>query len=304
MTAFSFEPGLAARITRQASRQTYATVRWLVDRDRVGDAYRAYAYFRWVDDWLDGEERPAEERLAFVHRQQRLAEGAALGELTQEEAMLAALLAGQRQGEKSGLGIYIHNMMRVMAFDAQRRGVVVSRRELEDYTYWLASAVTEAMHYFIGHNCRSPKGTWRYRAVKGAHIVHMLRDAVDDAQAGYYNIPREVLEAGGFGPEEVDCAGYREWVRGRVAEARDCFSDGRKALSQAGSARCRVAGFAYLHRFEGLLGQIEAGGYRLRAAYEQGGGLGMLGWAAWMGLVSHPGQAESPEAGRMRTNQE
>jgi phytoene/squalene synthetase len=46
---------LAAAITSAASRQTYYTVRFLVDRPRRADAYRAYAYFRWVDDVLDGE---------------------------------------------------------------------------------------------------------------------------------------------------------------------------------------------------------------------------------------------------------
>ena len=47
--------GLAASITKVASKQTYYTIRFLVDRERVADAYRAYAYFRWVDDSLDAE---------------------------------------------------------------------------------------------------------------------------------------------------------------------------------------------------------------------------------------------------------
>jgi len=41
---------LAATITRTASKQTYYTIRFLVDAGLVEDAYRAYAYFRWVDD--------------------------------------------------------------------------------------------------------------------------------------------------------------------------------------------------------------------------------------------------------------
>ncbi len=49
---------LAADITRAASKQTYYTIRFLVDRSLVEDAYRAYAYFRWVDDCLDQEKRP------------------------------------------------------------------------------------------------------------------------------------------------------------------------------------------------------------------------------------------------------
>ena len=44
---------LATSITKAASKQTYYTIRFLADRERVADAYRAYAYFRWVDDTLD-----------------------------------------------------------------------------------------------------------------------------------------------------------------------------------------------------------------------------------------------------------
>ena len=44
---------LASAITKVASRQTYYTIRFLVDRERVDDAYRAYGYFRWVDDVID-----------------------------------------------------------------------------------------------------------------------------------------------------------------------------------------------------------------------------------------------------------
>ena len=44
---------LASVITKAASRQTYYTIRLLVDRPLVDDAFRAYAYFRWVDDVLD-----------------------------------------------------------------------------------------------------------------------------------------------------------------------------------------------------------------------------------------------------------
>jgi hypothetical protein len=40
------DPNLAASITRNASKQTYYTIRYLVDDGLVDDAYRAYAYFR------------------------------------------------------------------------------------------------------------------------------------------------------------------------------------------------------------------------------------------------------------------
>jgi phytoene/squalene synthetase len=285
------DPTLAAAITRAASKQTYYTIRLLVDNGLVEDAYRAYAYFRWVDDWLDQGTRPRTERLAFVKRQQVLMDGCARGhplaDLTPEECLLADLI--QRDTEKnSGLQAYIRNMMAVMAFDADRRGRLISQRELNKYTHWLAVAVTEALHYFIGHNCTSPRGEMRYLAVTGAHITHMLRDALEDAKAGYYNIPREVIATNGIAPWDVESKAYRDWVKERVCQARACFRIGRDYLAQVENLRCRIAGYAYIHRFEVVLDCIEREGCWLRAQYPErkscGRGVEMIGWALWMAL--------------------
>jgi len=283
-------PILAASITKAASRQTYYTIRFLADRDLAADAYRAYAYFRWVDDTLDAEsgsrfalsEAEVAERCAFVNRQKSLLEaccrGESLRDITPEEWMLVELV--QNDSEKnSGLGYYLRNMMAVMSFDADRRGRVISQAELNEYTRCLASAVTEAMHYFIGHCCYSPHNEARYLAVTAAHITHMLRDTVDDIQAGYYNIPREVLQANHISPEDVQSDAYRAWVRGRVGLARTYFKMGRVYFGQVENLRCRLAGLAYTARFEGVLDLIERDGFLLRAAYPERNGLGAIAWA-------------------------
>jgi phytoene/squalene synthetase len=285
------DPALAAAITRAASKQTYYTVRFLVDRDLVDDAYRAYAYFRWVDDWLDQEQRPQTERLAFVERQRALIDGCYRGappaDLTPEEGLLVDLI--QRDtGANSGLQAYVRNMMAVMAFDADRRGRLISQRELNDYTHWLAVAVTEALHYFIGHNCGSPCDQTRYLAVTGAHVTHMLRDALEDAGAGYYNIPREVVTASGMAPWDVESRAYRDWVRERVSRARACFEVGRDYLARVENLRCRIAGYAYTRRFEVVLDCIERESYLLRAQYPERKSrrcrAEMIGSALWMAL--------------------
>ncbi len=285
------DPALAAAITRTASKQTYYTIRFLVDNCLAQDAYRAYAYFRWVDDWLDQEARPQTERLAFVKRQQVLMNGCYRGqppaELTPEERLLADLIRCDTE-QNSGLQAYIRNMMAVMAFDAGRRGRLILQAELDEYTRWLAVAVTEALHYFIGHNCASPHGKRRYLAVTGAHITHMLRDAVQDAKVGYYNIPREVMDARGIAPWDVESKAYREWVKERVQKARACFRAGRDHLAQVENLRCRIAGYAYIHRFEWVLDCIEREGGLLQAESPERKGRGrevkMIGWALWMAL--------------------
>jgi phytoene/squalene synthetase len=186
---------LAAAITRSASKQTYYTIRFLVDRDLVADAYRAYGYFRWVDDQLDQSGMGTNERLVFVERQKSLMAQCYRGERPRhpsaEESMLVELIRSER-GKRSGLQSYIRNMMAVMSFDAGRRGRLISQDELNEYTRALAVAVTEAMHYFIGHGSRSPQGQTRHLAVTAAHITHMLRDTLEDVEAGYFNISREI----------------------------------------------------------------------------------------------------------------
>lgn len=283
---------LAAAITRAASKQTYYTIRFLVDRGLVDDAYRAYAYFRWVDDWLDQGASHRSARLAFLKRQQTLisaAEGCDTASLPSDlapEEHLVLDLFRRNATENDGLRAYCRYLMNVMAFDADRRGRLISQRELDNYTRWLAAGVTEALHYFIGHDCTSPHGRIRYLAVVGAHITHMLRDAVEDAEAGYYNIPREVVTAAGIAPWDVESQAYRGWVKERVSQARACFKIGRDYLAQVESCRCRIAGYSYIRRFEVVLDSIEREGYLLRANYPErksySQGMQMIGWALWM----------------------
>ena len=272
---------IAASITKAASKQTYYTIRFLADRERVADAFRAYAYFRWVDDTLDAGSDLCTDRIAFLERQKSLLEKCYRGESTRdaslEENLLIELVRHDHE-KNSGLQVYLRNMMQVMEFDAHRRGKLISQAELNDYTRWLASAVTEAMHYFIGHKCYSPWDETRYLAVTGAHITHMLRDTFDDVQAGYYNIPREVLESAHIQPQDTHKF-YRAWVRSRVQLARECFQTGRDYLARVQAPRCRLAGLAYTSRFEWLLDTIEQEDYILRPGYSErkslGIGLGM-----------------------------
>src|SRR5688572_15223518 len=206
---------LAASITKAASKQTFYTIRLLVDRNRAADAYRAYAYFRWVDDMLDERLSTLSERLSFIERQHMLFECACQDEFSafgaSEEYMLADLVRSDKQ-LNSGLQIYMRNMLAVMAFDAERRGRLISQQELDSYTRHLATAVTEALHYYVGHGQFAPCDETRYLAVSAAHITHMLRDTVEDIAVGYYNIPHEFLHAHGINPHDIQSIVASDWV--------------------------------------------------------------------------------------------
>lgn len=279
---------LARSITHAASAQTCYTILVLADRDRVQDAYRAYAYFRWLDDTLDGGALSEPARRAIVARQQALVErcyrGVRPSGLSDEERLLSDLIA-RDGGRSSGLETYIRHMMAVMAFDATRRGKLVSGQSLTQYTRWLSTAVTEAMHHFIGYGSAAPRGEARYAAVTAAHITHMLRDTLDDASAGYFNVPRELVEGRGIDPADVSGDAYRAWVRERVHLARGLFNQGRAYLARVESARCRLAAHAYIARFEFILDAIERDGFVLRPAYPERKSLPAALWMAHQSLA-------------------
>ena len=280
---------LAADITKAASKQTYYTIRLFVDRGRVEDAYRAYGYFRWVDDVLDAESGSRPEKIAFVKRQKSLLEACYRGDipedLSAEEWMLVDLVRHDTE-QNSGLHSYLRNMMAVMIFDAERRGQVISQTELAGYSHALAVAVTEALYYFIGHDDPSPCHEARYLAVTAAHITHMLRDAFEDVQAGYFNIPREYLQLRGISPGDVDSRAYREWVSGRVQLARTYFKAGQEATAQVVNWRCRLAGYAYTARFQWILRAIERDNFCLRPEYPERKSLWAGLWMGWSTLTA------------------
>ncbi len=303
------ETNLAASITKAASKQTYYTIRLLVDRERVEDAYRAYAYFRWVDDVLDAASGTSSERLAFLERQKYLLEACYRGETPRDvdlqESMLVELIQQDlkknsvlRQTQDNGLKAYLHNMVLVMDFDTRRRGRLITQTELSDYTHWLAMAVTEALHYFIGHDDYSPHDNTRYLAVSAAHIAHMLRDTADDMQLGYYNIQHEVLEANHIWTYDVKSEAFHTWVKSRVQLAREYFEAGKGYLARVQNLRCRLAGIAYISRFEWVLDTIESEGYILRPQYNErkglGAGLRML-WLTLSTLINLRGNNTFPQ---------
>jgi phytoene/squalene synthetase len=283
---------LAETITWNSSKQTFYTIRLFADRALVADAYRAYGYFRWLDDLLDGDSTTAmsqSEKVKFIIRQKNLLNACYRGEIPDDfspyEAMLVELV-GNDSGANPGLNSYLYNMMAVMEFDTYRRGRVISQDELNEYTRLLATSVTDALHYFIAHDDPPPCRNIRYQAVTAAHITHMLRDTYEDLESGYFNISGEYLAAHGITPQDVDLTAYQHWVNQRITLARHHFQTGRQAIRQIKSLRCRLAGLAYIARFEWVLRAIENDNYRLRSEYPQRKSLGASLWMVLNMLVS------------------
>jgi phytoene/squalene synthetase len=275
---------LARAITRASSKQTYYTARLMVDKDLVDDFCRAYAYFRWADDVVDAPASTncsstlGDERISFIRRQRalidRLYGNEPSDDLTPEEAIIADLIGNDRADRRnpassSGLQSFIRNMFAVIEFDAYRKGQLVSEQELTWYSNCLAQAVVDGLQYFVGNGHPYPITEDRCLAAIAAHIAHMLRDMVQDVTDGYINIPYEYLEMHGIDPEDVDSPPFRAWVQEQVEQVRRYFDEGKRYLDRLDVLRCKIVGYWYCTRFEGVLDAIERDGYVLRAAYNE-----------------------------------
>ncbi len=279
---------LARTITRDGSKQTYFTARLMVDKELVDDFLSAYAYFRWVDDVIDIHARSNQERLAFMERQKTIIDGLFNNEtfkdLSDEEIIIAELIQ-HRSPDDEGLGSFIRNMLAIIDFDAHRKGRLIQQNELAWYTERLGISVTDGIQYFIGNGHPYPQNKARFLAATAAHITHLLRDMLKDIADGFINIPKEYLEANNIRPDDFGAQAYRSWVQERVKLARRFFSEGKRYLDLLDVLRCKIVGYWYCARFEGVLDAIERDKFVLRETYNERRSILTHIKIAWIGIV-------------------
>jgi hypothetical protein len=202
--------------------------------------------------------------------------------LVSEEKILAELVRGDR-GQSYRLRSYIHNFLAIIEFDAERKGRSIPKKELDWYAATLGKAVTDGIQHFVCHGHPYPESDNRYLAAHGAHIVHMLRDMLEDIPEGYINIPQEQLKAYDIDLQNFEAKSLRPWVKERVQLAREYFAEGKQYLNDLPVLRCRIVGYWYCARFETLLNTIEADDYVLRWEYPKSNKL--LTWVKFAGIA-------------------
>ena len=257
-----------------------------MDGELEQDCHRAYAYFRWVDDYIDEVAQSREERSAFIDRQcniiSQMYNGGSPDGLCLEENIIRDLIQ-HHQDPSSGLRSFIDNFLAILKFDALRKDRLISQKELEWYTDTLGESVTECIQYFIHNGHNYPRADNQYLAASAAHITHMLRDTSDDLANGFVNIPREYIEQHKLDLTENDSPALQDWVQQRVELARSKFRAGKNYLDTLEVLPCKIAGYLYCARFERILDTIEGDNYLLRKNYKKENNL-----TAWLrlGLLS------------------
>lgn len=261
---------LARSITWNASKLTYFIGRLFVDHDLKEDFFRAYAYFRWIDDIVDEANTTREKRMLFIGRQDALIQSLFSGDtlvddLHPEEELLVQLMQA-RHHHRDNLRSFVENMFAIIKFDSHRKDCYITTAQLDWYSQSLSRSVVDGLQYFIGNDHDYPRSENQYSAAIAAHITHLLRDTIPDIANGFINIPHDVIPEQDI--QSADHPSVRNWVRARVLLARKHFRDGREYIRSLKVKRCQLASYLYCRQFERILDTIERDGYVVRHAYE------------------------------------
>lgn len=256
---------IARLITRNSSWQTYITIWLLVRPTERENAYRGYAYFRWLDDQVDDCLTTKQERISFIRKQKMLIQDTYAGHPSStnniHENLIIELIKSDTHNP-SGLTSFIKNFFWVIEFDAERKGRLISERELKIYSDKLGTAVTDCIEYFIGEpESKSKLHKYHYHAATAAHMVHMLRDYTEDVGNGFINIPKEYLNKTNLSETEFDSPKFRLWVKQRSLLAQKYFRYGKVYIDKLPNVKQKMAARWYCCRFDNVLRELEKNGY-------------------------------------------
>ncbi|MCK4421668.1 squalene/phytoene synthase family protein [candidate division WOR-3 bacterium] len=228
-----------------------------------------YTYFRWVDDYVDDENRKEIERTQFLSRQQTLLKRLYQGYKFRPENYLEWAITKVIEYDlehNSQLKSAIFRMFQVFEFDTIRKNKVPSFKELKRYSVNLGSAYARSLLYFIAPEYG------RYREVYSllaytCHLVHLLRDFAEDKEIGYINISKEEMEQYNIRLEQIHDENFSHWLNEKIRIIRSLFKKGKCELEKIPILCVKLIGYLYCFRYERILSQIEEDGYKLKDKY-------------------------------------
>lgn len=202
----------------QKGSKSFAAAARLFAEDTRADVYKLYAWCRYCDDLIDGQEMgfgreeisqaDSEKRLAFLRLE---TERAVAGERVEEPPFIGLQQVARRYQIPAR-----HPLDLIQGFEMDVRGH--QYRELEDtllYSYHVAGVVGVMMAYVMG--AREPAVLGRAADLGIAfQLTNISRDVMDDAANGRIYLPASWLDSAGVPVDQLALPGNRQAVFGVV----------------------------------------------------------------------------------------
>jgi len=290
----ALDKALVARATATTKRHNpsaYWLSNLLYDKGMTPIFCLIYAYFRWLDDYIDEPNTESFVCRQMVANQKELLVGAYCNPRMSVSSTPEAMIVSVIDYDKSRgmlLKTSIMDMIAALEWDTYRRGKVVSSKELAQYSWWLGRSYTKALQAFIAYPYKYPDHEYRYYAGVGAHITHIMRDFYEDLSLGYINISKEDIRHYSIDIRCPIALSLREWAQKTVITARKYINWGKLYLSTLPIFRCRLMGYIYCSRYEMVLDVIEDADFDLSMNRFESVRKGKYYWQAISNALTSP----------------
>jgi phytoene/squalene synthetase len=192
VTVAEFAKNIARKDQPKASR----ILDFLIDKPKRDYLNLCFTYLRWTDDIVDNPELPVEQKKKFIEHQKDLISLSISKESFKPSGIEEACLFYFAEYAISVNNIIlldeVKNMVEAMCMDVKRLegSGIFSNEELEHYINLMSKSIFTILYNFIAF----PGFEYRkefYLGSKFNTIALMIRDLVEDINAGFINIPEE-----------------------------------------------------------------------------------------------------------------
>lgn len=253
---------------------TFTIAKIIISPKRIGYFYCWYAYFRWVDDFADSNNRPLFEKVQFINYQINLieksySEGLSIDSFKEEELFLYHLMLFDNENGKT-LKEFIIQMLRCIQFDIKRAGSYTESKELEYFFNLEVLSYLNTFHFFCG-----PTKYYKIQNSKEGNAgkwVHIIRDFIKDIDDQIYNLPKDdILKYNLHSLEKKDLLNsiaFKEWIINKLQDAHKNFITGKQEVKAHPSLKYKILVIILCSKYELYLKAIKADNYNLKRDYK------------------------------------
>lgn len=221
----------AEAVTRKSTLFGYLLCKTFFRAENTLPLFQSYAYFRWLDDFVDQSNDSQESLVCFVLRQKNLIASWYNGESAQasnsRESFIHATINYDKTNEMQ-LHSMITNFIEAIEWDVSRRYSIVSKNDLGIYSLRLGRSYAEGLLFGLGMKANDPAyDIAMNKCGSAAHIAHILRDLSIDLNLGYVNISCEDMKLFDIDPLDPSLHGIGKWIAFSAEKAEALFSEGK-----------------------------------------------------------------------------
>lgn len=259
---------IAAQSTRSETPTVFFLTRILLPKYKFLIFCYCYTYFRWLDDFIDGEDFSRAELVPFMDDQKKLITSVfndcsnveARGNLYEQ-----LLICFIKQSIQNGLNIYspVMRMFSALEFDVNRRFLLSTKASLDAYSYNLGTAYIGFFYSLMVKNDESNQESIKFWAGYAAHLVHIIRDFFQDLSQGFFNISFEDMTRLNVSLTDLKTIEEYHWISDLSKRAWKYFYLGLYEISRIPNWRFRLLAYALSAKYMLLLEQIRSNCYRI-----------------------------------------